>query len=82
MSIKGCILPWIHVHGNITGDYKVCCFSEGAAESEKDTLGNHKEPINEVWNNDKYKKIRKNFLEGKVPRDRLFFRPICKFNFI
>ena len=69
MSIKGCILPWIHLHGNITGKYKVCCFSEGSteSESERDTLGTHKESINEVWNNDKYKKIRKDFLEGKVP---------------
>ena len=61
MSIKGCILPWIHLHGNITGKYKVCCFSEGAAgpKLELGTLGNYKEPINEVWNNDNYKKINK-----------------------
>ena len=69
MTIKGCILPWIHLHGNITGDYKVCCFSEGAAgpKLELGTLGNYKEPINEVWNNDNYKKIRKDFLEGNIP---------------
>ena len=69
MSIKGCILPWIHLHGNITGDYKVCCFSDGAAgpNSEPHTLGTHKESINEVWNNDNYKKIRKDFLKGKIP---------------
>ena len=69
MSIKGCILPWIHLHGNITGDYKVCCFSEGAIEEGEDshTLGTHTESIQKVWNGDKYKQIRKDFLEGKVP---------------
>lgn len=72
MSIKGCILPWIHVHGNITGDYKLCCFSEGGAYTSEwehidGTVGTYKESLLEVWNNDNYKKIRKDFLEGKIP---------------
>lgn len=69
MSIKGCILPWIHVHGSITGQYKICCFSEGAIENGKDshTLGSYEDSIQEVWNSDGYKQIREDFLEGKVP---------------
>ena len=69
MSIKGCILPWIHVHGNITGDYKVCCFSEGSSGTTAGpyTLGTHEESLLDVWNNDNYKQIRKDFLEGRIP---------------
>ena len=67
MSIKGCILPWIHVHGSITGQYKICCTGEGGQSIDQYNLGTQNESILDVWNNDSYKKIRKNFLDGKIP---------------
>jgi len=67
MSIKGCILPWIHVHGSITGQYKVCCFSEGSISPDQYNLGDHKKPITEIWNSEEYKTLRKDFLNGRIP---------------
>lgn len=63
MAIKGCILPWIHIHGDISGDYRVCCF----AHIKTDKLGDSNEPLMSVWHGDSYKKIRSQFLNGEVP---------------
>jgi organic radical activating enzyme len=63
MAIKGCILPWVHMHGNIKGNYKVCCFSE----AHPSILGTKDTPLLEVWNNDDYKKIRSKFLNNEIP---------------
>ncbi len=61
--IKGCILPWIHLHGDVKGNYHLCCHI-----SPKSTpVGNHTEPISTIFNNDNYKEVRKLFLSGKAP---------------
>ena len=67
MSIKGCILPWIHVHGSITGQYKACCFSEGSISPDQYNLGDHKKPITEIWNSEEYRTLRKDFLNDRIP---------------
>tara|TARA_R110000803_G_scaffold150985_4_gene216182 strand:+ start:5163 stop:6428 length:1266 start_codon:yes stop_codon:yes gene_type:complete len=64
-NIKGCILPWIHLHGNILGEYKVCCFADYVPDTQ--VLGIHTDDITDVWNNASYKKIRKSFIQGQVP---------------
>ena len=64
--IKGCILPWIHMHGNITGQYKVCCVSRGAVTKEH-TLGTHEESMLKVWNEKPYRDLRKQFLNDEIP---------------
>ena len=68
MAIKGCILPWVHIHGDLEGHYKVCCFSEGASDCDtRYSLGTNKDPLLEVWNGEKYKNLRKSFLAGEIP---------------
>ena len=65
--IKGCILPWIHLYGDVQGQYKLCCHIP-----TKDSVGTYKEPISSIFNNDKYKEARLKFLSGEVPNE-------CKF---
>ena len=64
-NITGCILPWIHLHGNILGEYKVCCFADYVPDTE--ILGTYQDSITDVWNNKSYQHIRKSFLEGSIP---------------
>ena len=49
--IKGCILPWMHMHGTVQGQYKLCCYV-----STNDTVGDYTQPISSIFNNEKYKK--------------------------
>jgi organic radical activating enzyme len=66
MAIKGCILPWVHIHGNLTGNYKVCCFSE-ASNSSNNILGDKNTPLMDVWHGEPYKELRSKFLKGEIP---------------
>ena len=61
--IKGCILPWIHLHGDVKGNYHLCCHIPPSSNP----IGNHTEPISTIFNNDAYKEVRKLFLSGKAP---------------
>jgi len=63
MAIKGCILPWVHMHGTLKGDYKLCCFTE----PNPTILGNKDQPLLEVWNGESYKEIRSKFLNDEIP---------------
>ena len=65
--IKGCILPWIHMHGNIQGKYKVCCFSEGSTDKTTYNLGDSSESPISVWKSEEYQNVRETFLDGGVP---------------
>lgn len=64
-NITGCILPWIHLYGNILGEYKVCCFADYVPDTE--ILGTYQDSITDVWNNKNYQHIRKSFLKGNIP---------------
>ena len=56
-----CILPWIHMHAWPDGRAMPCCI----ADSDQ-PFGNLKNnTIEEVWNSDKYKELRKAMLQGK-----------------
>lgn len=66
-KIKGCILPWIHLHGNINGDFKVCCFVEG--EESARTIGNYQQPLLDIFNGDQLNSVRKAFLKGDIPTE-------------
>jgi len=56
-----CILPWTHFYANADGAVLPCC------------IGNYQKPIGnlrnntieEIWNNEKFKQIRLNMLQGK-----------------
>lgn len=66
MTIKGCILPWVHIHGDLKGNYKVCCFSS-QSEKEEYLLGSNKNTLMDVWHGTKYVDIRQKFLKGEIP---------------
>jgi organic radical activating enzyme len=63
MAIKGCILPWVHMHGNIKGNYKVCCFSE----DHPSILGTKDTTLMDVWHGEPYKELRSKFLNNEIP---------------
>ena len=65
-KIKGCILPWLHIFGAITGEYRACCHVE-FLDDESTILGNHKQTLDEVWNGESYRNIRQRFLKGDIP---------------
>ena len=61
--IKGCILPWMHLYGDVRGKYNLCCHISGSL----DDMGNYQEPISSIFNNEKYKNIRTQMLSGNIP---------------
>lgn len=55
-----CILPWIHVYANPDGSVLPCCIADHHKH-----LGNvQTETLEEVWNSEQFKTIRKNMLSG------------------
>ena len=61
--VKGCILPWMHLYGDVQGQYKLCCHIASPAYN----MGSYQEPISSIFNNEKYKKIRTQMLSGNIP---------------
>ena len=56
-----CILPWIHMYVNPDGSVLPCCIAQ-----HKERLGNvQEESIKDIWNNEKYKSLRKRMLAGE-----------------
>ena len=56
-----CMLPWLHLHGFPTGEAYPCCMAKAELP-----IGNlRQESLEQVWNNDKMKKIRKSMLVEK-----------------
>ena len=59
-----CILPFIHLETTPNGDAKPCCLYE-----ESMPVGNFNEQtIDEIWNGEKIKKLRNEFIEGGKPK--------------
>jgi hypothetical protein len=56
-----CILPWIHMHAWPNGKALPCCIAD-SDQSFGDLKTN---TIEEVWNSDKYKELRKAMLNGE-----------------
>jgi radical SAM protein with 4Fe4S-binding SPASM domain len=55
-----CIFPWIHQYVGPPGDVKPCCVYKYT-----DEIGSLKEnTLEEIWNNDRTKQMRLNFLNG------------------
>jgi organic radical activating enzyme len=63
MAIKGCILPWVHMHGNLKGEYKLCCFTEPHSA----ILGTKDQALLDVWNGEAYQQVRSKFLNNEIP---------------
>ncbi len=59
-----CMAPWIHMHYMPTGEVLPCCvwpYDEPLGDVTHDS-------IYEIWNNSKYKSIRKQMLSGQLPK--------------
>ena len=59
---KFCIIPWIHLNTEPNGRVKPCCayFGEESGNLKNTTL-------EEIWNNEHTKSMRRSFLENKIP---------------
>ena len=56
-----CMMPWVHTHIWPNGNAFPCCMSDSDIE-----YGNlNDNSLEEIWNNEKYKKLRKNMLNEK-----------------
>jgi radical SAM protein with 4Fe4S-binding SPASM domain len=56
-----CILPWIHIYANPDGSVLPCCIGD-----YRHHLGNvQSQTIEDVWNGEKYKTMRKKMLAGE-----------------
>jgi len=61
MSDTFCILPWIHIYANADGSVIPCCIAHHHMH-----MGNvQTNTIEEIWNNDAYKSLRRAMLEGE-----------------
>lgn len=65
---KKCILPWIHMHGDTDGIYKLCCHVDNKDANSTD-LGYHTQSFNEVWNDEPMRRIRRMYLRNEVPQE-------------
>lgn len=60
-----CMIPWIHMHAFPDGRAYPCCLGD-----DRYPIGNFKQDsLETVWNQDAYKTMRKNMLEGKSCRE-------------
>lgn len=58
-----CILPWIHLYANPDGSVLPCCIGD-----HHRSLGNvQSSTIDEVWNSDQFKTLRKKMIDGDRP---------------
>jgi radical SAM protein with 4Fe4S-binding SPASM domain len=56
-----CILPWLHFYANPDGSVIPCCIADHHLH-----LGNLRQnSIEEIWNNDRFKNIRKKMMNGQ-----------------
>lgn len=66
-----CVLPFMHLATNATGNFRVCCNSTPGENQIIDDQGNvtnlSKHDIEEVWNTEYYQKIRQQFLHNEKP---------------
>ncbi len=56
-----CILPFMHVYGDATGDLVPCC------EAQETKLNNPGESAEETWNNNNYKELRRALANSERP---------------
>jgi MoaA/NifB/PqqE/SkfB family radical SAM enzyme len=67
-DLKPCILPWINFSTNPVGRPRVCGYSDiPTVKKNKSTL--RTSTIDAEWNNDYFKTIRKDFLNGSWPEN-------------
>ena len=61
-----CLLPFTHISSTNDGNYRVCCCSEEVVITKDDgtAFNMRTDNVNEVWNSNFYKELRKDLLSG------------------
>jgi len=59
-----CILPWIHQHGDLSGNYALCCFTLNKSDRSDVFFGKNTSPLT-AWNSDYMKSTRLAMLSNK-----------------
>ena len=59
-----CILPWIHQHGDISGNYALCCFTLNKPDRSDVFFSKDESPL-KAWNSDYLKSARLAMLSKK-----------------
>ena len=71
MSKTFCILPWMHLATNASGNLRVCCNSTPGENFIRRPDGSayklHRDDLEEAWNSEVYKTIRQQMLDGERP---------------
>lgn len=71
MSKTFCILPWMHLATNASGNLRICCNSVPGKNFIKKSEGVpyklYKDNLEEAWNSETYKTIREQMLTGERP---------------
>ena len=66
-----CVLPWMHLATNANGRLRVCCNSTTGKNYIEKPDGTYyklfKDNLEEAWNSEVYKKIRKQMLNDERP---------------
>jgi len=60
---KFCIVPWAQIEVSPSGDVRPCC----EYESSMGNINHRDSSIIEVWNNDRFKQLRQDYLNGVEP---------------
>ncbi len=56
-----CAIPFYHIYSDAAGNIVPCC------EAQETQMNDKNESIQSTWNNETYKKLRKDLIEGKYP---------------
>jgi len=66
-----CVLPWMHLATNASGNFRVCCNSTPGKNfimnEDNKPYKLYRDELKEVWNSDTYKTIRQQMLDGERP---------------
>ena len=72
MSDTFCILPWMHLATNASGNLRVCCNSTPGKNFILKPDGTpyklYRDDMQEAWNSETYRTIRKQLLNGERPK--------------
>ena len=65
-----CVAPWVSVSVDVNGSLRPCCQYKQPEEQTTHKLPFLKDDdINELWNGDEFKKLRKAFINGEYPTE-------------
>lgn len=62
---KFCIVPWIHLNPEPSGNVKPCC---AYSDNQDEILKLQDYSLEEIWNHERQKNIRRQFLNNEMPK--------------